>query len=234
MENEIDIDDASKTYIINHFAGRNLDANRPTKAQIILWQTEYITPERYEVDYGIDCRKHWRFWHMDAWQAEAMNHEYIPIGSHRDLGYIGIAGAYQYDIALLAYASARRLPYFKRLEEILSVTPNCWGDERIRALRASRLMVHIHQHEDMPAMPGIRMALAASYGLPVLCEGVTDPGIYKDAIIFYPAIEMLVNGVNQYIGAHKNGADYLTEWAHRLHTLLCDDYTFKKVVEGAV
>lgn len=229
MENEIDIDDPSKTYIINHFAGRNLDGNRPTKAQIILWQTEYITLDRYEVDYGNDCRKHWRYWHMDAWQAEQLNHEYIPIGSHRDLGYIGISGAYKYDIALLAYASGRRQWYFQRLMEKFNIAPNCWGDERTRVLKASRLMVHIHQQDNMAAIPGIRMALAAAYGLPVLCEHPQHLGIY--------AGEILITSLNRMIGDAQlelKDSARLSDYGHRLNHLLCDKYSFKKVVEGAI
>ncbi len=153
MQDELDVENPDHTYIVNHFAACGLNGNDiAAKAQIILWQTEYIKPERYAKEYSSNIR---RFWHMDAWQAEVMKHEYIPIGSHRDLGYIGIAGAYKYDIALLAYASGRRQWYFQRLEEAFNVTPNCWGDERTRALRSSRLMIHIHQHKDMPAIPGL-------------------------------------------------------------------------------
>jgi hypothetical protein len=226
MENELDVENPDHTYITNHFAALGLNGNDITaKAQIILWQTEYITPENY-TKYSPNIK---RFWHMDAWQAATLNHEYIPIGSHRDLGKVGISGAYKYDIALFAYASGRRAPHFQRMGELFDVTPNCWGEQRDRALRASRLMVHIHQHPDMPAIPGIRMALAAAYGLPVLCESVNKPGIYSGHMLFAPLHSILGQARME-----LNEPQRLADYAHRLNRLLCDEFTFKKVVEGNV
>ncbi len=237
-EDEIDYDDSSNTYIINHFAGRNLDANRPTKAQVILWQTEHITPERYEADYGIDCRKNWRFWHMDKWQATVLsqalgiNCEYIPIGSHKDLGYVGIKGTYKYDVALLAYHSPRRQPIFHWIKGASNVAPDsAWGDERGEVLTRSRLMVHIHQQEDFPVIPGLRFALAAAHNLPVICESVNHEGIYQNVVMFKP-IESLRDYL-LFMLMHTNRENRM-RYTDVLHELLCVRNTFKKVVEGAL
>ncbi len=227
MQDELDIENPDHTYIVNHFAACGLNGNDlPAKAQIILWQTEYIKPERYATEYGPNIR---RFWHMDAWQAEQLNHEYIPIGSHRDLGYVGISGPYKYDIALLAYASSRRQWYFQRLIEKFNIAPNCWGDERARVLKASRLMVHIHQHDNMAAIPGIRMALAAAYGLPVLCETPADMGIFNGSVYFGGLSVMPMNAQIELDDPAR-----LSDYGHRLNHLLCQQYSFKRVVEGAI
>ncbi len=229
-QDELDVEDASHTYIVNHFGAMGLNGNDLTaKAQIILWQTEHIIPSRY-ADYSPNLN---RFWHMDAWQASVLSEvlgitcEYIPIGGHYNLGNVGIKGAYKYDVALLAYHSPRRQPIFHWIKEAFNVAPDsAWGGERERVLYASRLMVHIHQQANFPVIPGIRMALAAAHGLPVLCESVNDMGIYKDAILFerHGAI----------IDTIKTRLDGMMGYGDRLQDLLCKEYSFKRVVEGAI
>jgi hypothetical protein len=227
-QDELDQQNPDHTYILTHFAALGINGNeQPAKAQLILWQTEYITPERY-VDYSPNIK---RFWHMDAWQADVMSHEYIPIGGHPDLGYIRDKNIEpKYDIALLAYSSERRQPIFDAIKRTFTTMPeNELGEARVRALWESRLMVHVHQRDPYYAISGIRMAIAAAHGLPLLCENVNNMGIYRFPIMW--------SDMKTSVGKFKHflsDQPMLDDYSARLQHLLHEEYSFQKVVEGAV
>jgi hypothetical protein len=78
---------------------------------------------------------------------------------------------------MLAYMTPRRQAIKDKLVT-LDWTPDYPGhgtDQRDATLRSTRLMLHVHQHDNAPFVAPQRLALAAAYHLPVISE--TTPGL---------------------------------------------------------
>lgn len=152
-----------------------------------------------------------------------------------------------YDIALLAYLTNRRqrlilggdmsvnnhTEYMKGTQEYdLKLAPNGWGLRRHEALTTTRLMIHCHQHDHVATIAPQRLALAAAYMLPVLCETVEDWGIFSLSYLLRSDYLRLSHQAHMW--AQDKHREMLGDYAYSLHSLLCEQHTFRREVENAL
>lgn len=169
------------------------------KAAIILWNLErpggsggisQYTHENIDlVDNGyVD-----RVVVSDTYLAEFGNLEYMPLGSHADLGTPGSKEAKVYDLIHLSCYSNNRSWLFDEPsipKEILcghTVAPNGWGAARHERLQRSKFMLSVHQDEFSFIEP-LRFALASAYGLPILAEKYYHNHMYNDAVVEFERV----------------------------------------------
>lgn len=224
--NEID-PDSDNTYIVtpDNDEVRNAGWPKAPRAQIIHWDLEWRL-QPIEPIPGVR-----RYWHMDKFVADRIGVQYAPMGGHAGLREDGDAYSQRYDVAFLGYMVPRRQAIADALRSNgYTVSPSDgWGSDRHAILTHSFTYLHIHQLEQIPGVPALRLVVAAAYKLPFLSEYIEEPGIFK-----------------AYLGSMVHSYSYFMESdalslpvdsrdaAHNLHRFLCDEFTFRKSVEAAV
>lgn len=233
-----EIDEASdNTYIFSTpstfwFDGTEHRGWDSPRARLIFWCLEWYTDVDYSQIPGV------QIWSPDSWWADRIGARYVPLGSHPDLVYEPLPASkpadYDYDVALLAYLNYRRSHVYGTLFEAeIKIAPGGWGKERHDQLISTRLMVHVHQQDDVPTVAPQRFALAAAYKLPLISESCTDWGIFRKVHVPHSVFEHLPRfTINWLRDGHSDSR--LDDWAFSLHRLLCEEYTFRKVIEGAL
>jgi hypothetical protein len=217
-----------------------------------------ITPANGEWQHGIqtDAHKviHWQLewcihpndspnsppgvtetWSHDAWQAKNIGARYVPIGSHPDLVHTPLNGPcpIEHDAALLSYMSYRRqVTAYEMQQRGIRLAPNAWGAERHHILTHSKAIVHIHQHDDIPGVAALRIALAAAYRLPVITETCADYGIFGYGDLLRCDYAHMAEFVDMW--TRRNETRMLEDFGHSLYQKLCVEQTFRKVIEGVV
>lgn len=225
-EDEIDIHNAAHCYIFTWFSCQS-DFAPDAKARLICWNLEWANnPILPNVEY----------WTPDAGYAAQQGWHYVPVGSDKRLRLGSLAGeddAKLYDVTLQMYRDPqRRAHIIHRMRDAgLQIAPDGWNEQRHHSLMHSRCQVHIHQFDDNPAISPLRLAVAAAYHLPVISEALTNAGILKNTVIQSPYHD-LPTSVVDYLKPER-AAD-LQRFADALHTRLCQQYTFKCVIEAAV
>lgn len=142
------------------------------KARVIAWQLEYAGDYTHNYD-GFTGE----IWASDAAWAEAHGARYVLMGSHPDLALPKQEVLPACDVTMLAYMTPRRDAIKNKLSS-LRWSINYPGHEtqaRADLLWATRLMLHVHQHDNAPFLAPQRIALAAAYHMPVVSE--TTPGL---------------------------------------------------------
>lgn len=196
------------------------------EAHVIHWNMEWFTDtEHHAFQDGVTER-----WTSDKSHADAQGIPYVPVGSDYRLcegGYTSLQP--QYDVALLACMSERRVNIYHELERYhVQIAPNYHAHEgRHAVLMQTRMILHIHQTVRKVISP-LRMAVAAAYGIPVLCEECDDPGIYTDACPFAP-YDLLVQ--ETLAGLTRRDRAFFIQC---LQTQLCETHTFRQCVETAL
>lgn len=227
---EDEIDPASdNTYIVSHFVVANRPDGWPgARARIILWQLEWDIAEAVLHTPGIA-----EVWTMDVEYARRIGAQYVPVGSHPGLRMNAfIPDIPVYDVAMLAYMPPRRLRIAHDLAQLgVRVAPNGWGLRRHRILVQSRAMLHVHQHDQVRGVACLRWAIAAAYKLPVITEELWgDPGIFEPGL---HTLNRHYDGLVEYIKDLLNWSN-LPDYGMALHHLLCEERTFRKIVDGAL
>ena len=228
---EIDANDASKTYIFTPNNGETLGGWPHARARIIFMQMEWHTDHKpVELPPGVaEC------WNGDRWHSQLINARHVPMGSHECLNlYPGKQDEKQYDIALMGYYDvwrrARIRDQFK--ERGITIAPNGWGVERDEILRQSRVMVHVHQWDNMPTIAPLRWCLAAAYDLPIISESVNDRRPFNEGDFLTCGYDDLVEFVTAHLQTLGNGR--LEMVGQNLHRTLCRELTFRESVERAL
>ena len=219
---EIDAADVTKTFI---YSGPDAALSWPgAKAQIIYYMIEWYTD--YEQREGVADT-----WHPDAMFASRIGARYIPLGSHPDLAQPFSYCPKEYDIIHLQYIVPRRNDVLYRLHfhHAVKIAPGGWGDERHEQLLKSRAMLHVHQHEDIPALAPLRAALAAAYHMPVFSEQHWEVPHLPAGVILSGSHQELPGLIKAKLG--RDGLNDHGEWLHRV---LCDEYRFDKVIGASV
>lgn len=225
---EIDVD-ADAVYILTIRNGDVEPGFPQSRARLILWDMEYRREPTPPIA-GVP-----EVWHMDAAQARLIGAKYVPVGGHAGLRQsIQVHPEPLYDVAYLAYMTYRRQVIHAELQARgVKLTPtSAWGTERDRILNASRVYVHIHQHDDIPAVPGLRLVVAAAYRLPVISEACADTGVFA-GLFPMQHYGTFAEDVRLWITA-KHGMNALASLGEALHNLLCERVTFRKSVENAL
>lgn len=196
------------------------------KARIIAWQLEYAGDYTHNYD-GFTGE----VWASDKAWAEAHGARYVLMGSHAGLvvsRYIG-RSLDVYDVTMLGYMTPRRQAIKAQLSD-LRWPPDYPGhdtDERNALLSATRLMLHVHQHDHAPFLAPQRIALAAAYHMLVVSEttpGAGDLGEYLITAPYDQISETVQTALN--LGASDLG--------DRLHRYLCEERPFRACVMEAL
>lgn len=230
-----EIDPASDhTYIYTPNNGETANGWPDARARITWYQLEWETHpnDSGPLPPGVAAK-----WTMDKWHAERIGAQYVPIGSHADLRYtlsVEIKGWDTNDIALMAYMGPPRRAAMKyQLERCgLKIAPNAWGLDRHYLLDHSRSFVHVHQHEDIPGVAALRVALAAAYSLPYISEQVADRGIFSTSNMLFSDYAHLADFAEQWLTDDKS--QMLADYGWALHQLLCVEKPFRHWIEAAL
>jgi hypothetical protein len=212
-----------------HIKHRKSIAKTDKNCQIIWWNLERPGPniegEATELFEYID-----RIWVSDRYYATLdPRFEHVVLGSDRGLRLTSEALERHWDWTHQSYTSPRRDPIYGALRlSGLREGTNGWGDHRDRVLRASQLMLNVHQ-TDHPIGEPIRFALAAAYSLPMISEASADLWPLANGHDYREvAYELLVEAV---IAARDQN---LSSLGNNLHQTLCVDWTFRKGVERGI
>lgn len=230
---QMDAQDATKTYIITPLNDEWLKGWPDAKARIIHWELEWRWDWRADVNEPPGVAE---VWASDAWFAQQIGAKYVPMGSDDRLNPL-----HEYfdnidridDVALLSYQTPRRQHITQQLYNEglkISAIENSWGNGRSTDLMGSKLMVHVHQHDNAPGIAPLRWCLAAAHRLPLITETVKDRGIFGYTYLLQARYDFLARFVTLCLrDGHK-----LDDYAAALHDLLCRDMTFRKSVEAAL
>lgn len=227
---EIDPTDASKTYI---FSTPDAETNFPhafpgATARIIYWLLEWYGDVVRQP--GID-----ELWAINKSFAAQIDARFVPVGSHPGLKppeYPRYNGSTLWDIAHLSYIIPRRSKVLGELQQAgLRIAPTGWGEERHHILSHSRVMIHIHQQGEYPAIAPLRTALAAAYSLPLIAENGWSAEPVEDVALIYK-YEQLAAATRILLSSDL--IENLVQLGQMLHQRLCVERTFRYCVEAAL
>jgi hypothetical protein len=230
---QMDAQDATKTYIITPLNDEWLNGWPNAKARIIHWELEWRWDWRADVNEPPGVAE---VWCSDAWFARQIGAKYVPMGSDDRLNVEHPLTAIPllYDVAQISYQVPRRQYITERLQaEKMKVAPNegLWGHERSEILLRSKVMVHVHQHENAPGVAPLRWCLAAAHGLPIITERLEDRGIFGYSYMLMSDYQHLPQFTSMIV---RDSYSRLQDFGIALHNLLCRDKTFRKCVEAAL
>ena len=228
---EMDVTDASQTYIFSPNNGETASGWPGAKAHIIFMQMEWHTNlEPVTLPPGVaEC------WNGDKWHSQIIGARFVPLGSDFGLNLDPRNNPpKKYDVAFMAYTDIyrRKRVYDQLIEKGFSIAPNGWGIDRHNALLESRCIVHVHQWENIPTIAPLRWCIAAAYRLPIISEAVNsrEPFGYSDFMV--SDYEHLVEFVTMHL---KDPApQLLTSFGYALQNKLCRELTFRKSIEAAL
>lgn len=212
-------------YIVTPVNGEWRHGWENPRARIVWWGFEWNTDGKHYCPPGCEA------WHIDSWQAKTTGVRYVPVGSHPGLNPSPEEVAKKYDLAVLAYMPPRREQIAHDCREAgLSLSPySVWGDDRHYVLSRSRAMLYVHQEDVIRGVAGLRWALAAAYRIPVISEDVNDWGILPQPLMMqYGQLATFAERMLHYC------PELIEQHGQALHQALCQDHTFRKVVEAAL
>lgn len=217
---EIDAD-SDNTYILTLLNGENQHGWDTPRAQIILWDLEWRLNNPPNVP-GVS-----RVWASDAWYAEEIGAQFVPFGSHPGLRDTA-DDTPQTDVAAMMYTGPyRRQCIINALRQRgVSVAGPAWGDVRAHILTRSWIMLHIHQHDNVPTIAPLRWALAAAYSLPVVSETVNAPSGVTGTV--WADYDRLTRSVQRVLN------DDVSALGAALYQAWCIDRPFRAAVEAAL
>lgn len=225
---EIDPSDATKVYIVSPINGEWQHGWPHARARIIFNQLEWHTDHKpVELPSGVsEC------WNADAWHARLINARHVPMGGHIGLNLnVNDCPAKEYDVVFMAYTDVHRRSLIKNALESrgLKIAPNGWGKERHDILARSRVVVHVHQWENIPAIAPLRWCIAAAYGLPIISERVNDRRPFAAGDFMTVDYDQLADTV---VSELANG--HLDSYGYNLRNTLCRELTFLESVDRAL
>lgn len=190
----------------------------------IAWQLEYAGDYTHNLD-GFTGQ----IWASDAKWAVEHNARYVLMGSHPDLAENRNGSDYGYDLTMLGYMTPRRQIIKDELKDY-RWTPDYPGHDRksvSKSLWATRLMLHVHQHDHAKYCAPQRFALAAAHRMSVMSEGMYDSALLSDVIVEVP-YEELDKAASKWLD--NKGSS----WGAMFHEYLCVENSFRKCVEEAL
>jgi hypothetical protein len=197
------------------------------RARIIHYHAEYHV--HYDPLPGVGL------WSPDAWHAEKIGGRYVPMGSDARLMHgPDTRYAHDYDVAFLGYMIPRRTDVLSGLAQRgVRVSPtSAWGDERHKVLTHATTYLHVHQEGSAPAVPALRMVVAAAYSIPVVMETPARRGIFQYGHMLTSDHAHLAEFTE--LWAVRSKGPFLAAFGSSLHETLCRDLTFRRSVEAAL
>lgn len=228
---EMDAYDPSKVWIISPLNGEWKHGWPGARSKLVFAQLEWHTDySRVELPPGVsEC------WSADKFHADLIGARFVPIGSHECLNlHPELDASKEYDIALMGYYDVWRR---KRIKDDLEaqgfkIAPNGWGDTRDDLLRKSRVMVHVHQWDNMPTVAPLRWCIAAAYKLPIISERVSNRAPFQNLHFAAYDYDELVSHVGLLL--QPQAQTWLEGYGCNLHRFLCHEMTFRSAVEAAL
>lgn len=224
------LDDPDAVYI---FVGpEGIPDCRGAIARCIFWQLEYAGDYADQPNWRT-CRE---LWGSDPGWCDRnfdYNIKYILLGSDERLSFTAEKRVLEYDLVALAYLTPRRQAIRDALSGYRWPQPYPGHNTTVRhnILLSSAFMLHVHQHEGTPyCLAPIRLALAAAYHLPVVCEDVAARGPYDGAVYAWSAYEGIVGDVRGILAQPVEVGNY----QDGLHDLLCKEWPFRRCVLEAL
>lgn len=219
--------DSDNTYILAVRNGELPTSGYPgARARIIHWHAEFHV--EYDPLPGLEV------WSPDQFHAEQIEARYVPMGSDARLKDGPDTRHAEYDVAYLGYMIPRRSDVLSGLAQRgARVSPtSAWGDERHKVLTHSTAYLHVHQVAEAPAIPPLRMVVAAAYSLPVITERPARTGIFGCAQLLMSDHAHLAEFA--WMWAVKERGAFLQAFGDGLHRMLCDELPFRRSVEVAL
>ncbi len=208
----------------------------PRLAHMVVWNLERPSGSGSVGQYAKDCRQWFdnRFvdevWVSDTVLANEAQLRYVTLGSDYGLGEVSDSKK-KYDLTHMSLENPRRMEIYKHFGKS-QIGPNCWPwdkPSRNEILRDSKFALNIHQ-DNHPFCEPLRIALFASYGLPIISETLRSDFPYGGHIIRF-AYHDIVDGLKIAL------SESYSEWRERglrLREILCRDLQFGNVVRQAV
>lgn len=227
---EVDWQDAATVI----FTPKNGELNIPPdcRARAIWWNLERCHRDEPPTDMAHPFKPDVvdEVWASDRAMAEWSGARYVFLGGVEQAVEFDYRQPRTFDVITLMYWSQRRQAIQHALTSRFKMAPNGWGDERHRAILASRLMVSAHQDE-YPWMEPIKFALCAMYGLPILSEVCADSG-HWEAGRHYLATNLL--DLPTYAEYLLRDDVALSRLAANAWRLVVREHPFRREVEAAV
>ena len=154
---------------------------------------------------------------------------WVCFGGHSGLRESVTNNGSLYDVAHLGQRTPRRERVIEDLERRgISVSPSLWGDDRLRILTYSKLMLDVQRLEGVPLATPIRWVTAAAYKLPLVREKLPDPSPLVDgeSIIMAP-YDQLADRVEEALKQDLKPIGFAAWKA------FCEINTFRSCVEDA-
>lgn len=228
-------DDPTQTYIVSPINGEWKNGWPHARARIIFQQMEWHTNlEAVELPPGVsEC------WNGDRWHAQTIRARHVPIGSHYNLNTNqNDCPEKEYDVVFMAYTDIHRRSLIKNAlqERGFTIAPNGWGQARHDALVRSRLMVHVHQWENIPTIAPLRWCIAAAYGLQIISESVNDRRPFAAGDFMTADYDNLVETVVKALQDQRQDQTdgRINSYGYNLRNYLCRVLTFRESVERAL
>lgn len=225
---------SDNTYIYTPNNGENQNGWQNPRARIIHYALEWNLDGVDNTPLGVSD-----VWCGDKAHAEKFKYKYVPLGSHPGLNESQNRGMPSsnypmFDVAFMGYKDPpRRARVLHELYEAgVSIAPNGWGLQRSLALTDSKCMIAIHQFDNLPVLPPLRMCIAAAHKLTVITESVENAGIFQHDIIQWSYDELV--HMTRLIVKDQYQAAMLKGLGESLYQKLCVDFTFRKSIERAL
>lgn len=206
------------------------------RARVVLWNIEraFHFPSD-STSFESLCRDEWlavadEVWLSDPHYASLMKSaraRFVLLASDSRLGAPRNL-PHRWDIAHLSYPTERRVALLENLRDMRISPFNIWGSERDEVLRTSRLLLNMHQDE-FPIMAPLRLAVAASYQLPVVSERVIKQPSAYNAIDFADFDELPIK-----VRTRLADENWLRKTGEALHHSLCIETNFRTEVLRAL
>lgn len=228
---QMQTDDPTQTYIYSPNNGETAAGWPGAKARIIFLQMEWHTDfQPVSLPPGVvEC------WNFDRWHSELIGARFVPLGSdfHLNLNF-NDRPPKKFDVAFMGYTDIYRRARVRDqlIERGYTIAPNGWGQDRHRALLQSRCVVHVHQHENIPAIAALRWCIAAAYRLPIISEAVNS----REPFAVSDFLTCDYDGLVDFVAERLTEPDHalLNSYGFALQNKLCRELTFKKSIESAL
>lgn len=224
---EMDIHDATKTYILSPLNGEWNQGWTDVQSRLIWWDLEWRLVGDYPHIPGVS-----EIWASDRWYANQISAKYVLLGSHSGLNLEpGETRPHKFDFVMLSYMTYRRQWIRDRiLQTGLMLAPNGWSRERHETLIKTAIMLHVHQNDEVNTIAPQRWALAAAYGMPVISESITDRGLFG----YTQFMDCEYGYLPTFLKMWRSDYRRLNDYGAALHDFLCVQHTFRKEVEAAL
>jgi hypothetical protein len=224
------------TYVTTPWNGETVPAVRDARAwgdqgKLVWWLLERDAADAGMID-PVMVELFDEVWVSDRSYANLnAKFRHVVLGGHPLFGDPSLGK--QYDVCHLAYLwGRRRAAVDEMIRRGRTVAPEAFGKaQQDRFVATSRLMLSMHQYETARIIAPIRFAVAASYNLPLVSEGVVDAWPLIEGRDFLQApIEQLPDLVDRVLG----DVDLRQRLAIGLRSRLVLEHPFGQEVERAV